>query len=89
MDVLGDIDVSARGQVLKVPALPSRVSPLRMRRCPDPRLLSCTQGDLIVTPTGEARFVLGIPLQLDRNRFKSPSLLDSENLTKQRQCRFT
>ena len=31
--------------------------------------------------TGEAGFVLGIPLQLDRNRFESPSLPDSENLT--------
>ena len=42
-----------------------------------------------MTLMGEARFVLGIPLQLDRNRFESPSLLDSENLTEQRQRRFT
>ena len=79
--MLGDIGVSPKGQVLKIPALPGRVSPLRMRRCSDPQLLSCTKGDLIATPTGEARFVLGIPLQLDRNRFQSPSLSDSENLT--------
>ena len=45
-DVLGDIGVSPRGQVLKIPALPSRVSPLRMRRCSEPRFLSCTKGDL-------------------------------------------
>ena len=87
--MLGDIGVSPRGQVLKIPALPDRVSPLRMRCCLDPRLLSCTKGDLIATPMGEARFVLGIPLQLDRNRFESPSLPDSENLTEQRQRRFT
>ena len=61
-DVLGDIGVSPRGQVLKIPTLPGRVSPLRMRRCPNPRLQSCTKGDLIVTLTGEAGFVLGIPL---------------------------
>ena len=79
--MIRDIGVSPRGQVLKIPALPGRVSPLRMRRCSDPQLLSCTKGDLIATPTGEARFVLGIPLQLDRNRFQSPSLSDSENLT--------
>ena len=54
-DVLGDIGVSPRGQVLKIPALPGRVSPLRMRRCLDSRLLSCTKGDLIVTPTGESK----------------------------------
>ena len=60
--MLGDIGVSPRGQVFKSPALPGRVSPLRMRRCPDPRLLSCTKGDFIATPTGEARFALGIPL---------------------------
>ena len=87
--MLGDISVSPRGQVLKIPALPSRVSPLRMWRCLDLRLQSCTKGDLIVTPTGEAGFVLGIPLQLDKNRFESPSLPDSENLTEQRQRRFT
>ena len=60
--MLGDIGMSPRGQVLKIPTLPSRVSPLRMRRYPDPRLQSCTKGDLIATPTGEAGFVLGIPL---------------------------
>ena len=65
--MLGDIGVSLRGQVLKIPALPGRVSPLRMRRCLDPRLLSCTKGDLIATPTGEVGFVLGISLQLDKN----------------------
>ena len=65
--MLGDIGVSPRGKVLKIPTLPSRVSPLRMQHCLDPRLLSCTKGDLIATLTGEARFVLGIPLQLDRN----------------------
>ena len=42
-----------------------------------------------MTLMGETRFVLGIPLQLDRNRFESPSLPDSENLTEQRQRRFT
>ena len=78
--MLGDIGVSLRGQVLKIPALPCRVSPLRMRRCPDPRLLNCTRGDLFATLMGEAGFVLGIPLQLVRNRFESPSLPDSENL---------
>ena len=52
-------------------------------------LLSCTKGDLFTTLTGEAGFVLGIPLQLDRNRFESPSLPDSENLTEQRQRRVT
>ena len=30
-------------------------------------LLSCAKGDLIATLMGEAGFVLGIPLQLDRN----------------------
>jgi hypothetical protein len=34
----------------------------------------------VVWPLG---FVLGIIPQLGRNRFESPSLLDSENLTKQ------
>ena len=86
--------LSPRGQVFKSPALPGRVSPLRMWRCPDPRLfffllLSCTKGDLIATSMREAGFVLGIPLQLDRNRFKSLSLPDSENLTEQRQRRFS
>ena len=52
-------------------------------------LLSCTKGDLFMTLTGEAGFVLGIPLQLDRNRFESPSLPDSENLTEQWQHRST
>ena len=60
--MLGDIGVSPRGQVLKIPALPGRVSPLRMRRCTDPRLLSCAKGDLIATPMGEPGFLLGIPL---------------------------
>ena len=65
--MLGDIGMSPRGQVFKSPALPGRVSPLRMRRCPDLRLfifflLSCTKGDLIATLTGEVGFVLGIPL---------------------------
>ena len=60
--MLEEIGLSPRGQVHKIPALPGRVSPLRMWRCPDPRLLSCTQSDLIATPTGEAGFVLGIPL---------------------------
>ena len=64
--MLGDIGVSPRGQVLKIPTLPGRVSPLRMRRCTDPRLLSCAKGDLIATLTGEAWFVLGIPFQLDK-----------------------
>ena len=36
-----------------------------------------------------SRFVLGIIPQLGRSRFESPSLLDSENLTEQRQRRFT
>ena len=80
-DVLGDIGMGLRGQVLKIPTLPGRVSPLRMRRCLDPRLRSCTKCDLIATLMGEAGFVLGIPLQLDRNRFESSSLPDSENLT--------
>ena len=53
--MLGDIGVSQRGQVLKIPALSGRVLPLRMRCCLDPRLLSCTKGDLIVTPTGESK----------------------------------
>ena len=79
--MLGDIGVSPRGQVFKSPALPSRVSPLGMRRCLDPRLWSCTKGDLIATLTGEAEFVLRNTLQLDRNQFESPSLPDSENLT--------
>ena len=87
--MLGNISMSPTGQVLKIPALPGRVSPLRMRRCPDPRLRSCTKGDLIATLTGEAGFVLGIPLQLDTNRFESSSLPDSENLTEQRQRRIT
>ena len=56
-DVLGDIGVSPRGQVLKIPALPGSVAPLRMRRYPDPQLQSCTKGDLIATPMGEAGFV--------------------------------
>ena len=34
-------------------------------------------------------FVLGIIAQLGRNRFESPSLPDSENLTEQRQRRAT
>ena len=34
-------------------------------------------------------FVLGITPQLGRNRFESPSLPDSENLTEQRQRRVT
>ena len=44
---------------------------------------------LVATLTEEAGFVLGISLQLDRNQFESPSLPDSENLTEQRQRRFT
>ena len=44
---------------------------------------------LVYDPDGEAGFVLGIPLQLDRNQFESPSLPDSENLTEQWQRRFT
>ena len=87
--MLGDIGVSPRGQVLKIPALPGRVSPLRMRRCLEPRFLSCTKCDLRLPSRGMPGFVLGVPLQLDRNRFESLSLPDSENLTKQRQCRCT
>ena len=87
--MLGDIGMSPRGQVFKSPALPGRVSPLRMWHCPDPQLQSCTKGDLITTQTREAGFVLGIPLQLDRNRWESSSLPDSENLTEQQQRRCT
>ena len=86
--MLGDIGVSPRGQVLKIPTLPGRVSPLRMQRCSEPRFLRCTKGDLRLPSRGMPGFVLGISLQLDRNQFESPSLSDSENLTEQRQRRF-
>ena len=72
--MLGDIGVSPRGQVLKIPALPDRVSPLRMRRCSEPRFLSCTKGDLRLPSRGMPGFVLGIIPQLGRNRFESPYL---------------
>ena len=38
-----------------------------------------------VTPTGKYGFVLGITPQAGWNRFESPSLPDSENLTEQQQ----
>ena len=51
--------------------------------------LSCTKGDLRQPLTRLIGFVLGIIPQLGRNRFESPSLPDSENLTEQRQRRDT
>ena len=42
-----------------------------------------------VTMAGRPGFMLGIIPQLGRNRFESPSLPDSENLTEQRQRRDT
>ena len=44
-------------------------------------VLSCAKGDLKLPSRGMLGWVLGIPLQLDRNRFESSSLPDSENLT--------
>jgi len=44
-------------------------------------VLSCAKGDLWLLLQSMLGCVLGIPLQLDRNRFESPSLPDSENLT--------
>ena len=74
------------------PDLPSRlVESLRARRRSDPRswFLSCTKGDPMRPQWEKYGFVLGIIPQLGRNRFESPSLLDSENLTEQRQRRVT
>ena len=51
--------------------------------------LSCTKGDPRQPLVRLIGFVLGIIPQLGRNRFESPSLPDSENLTEQRQRRFT
>ena len=51
--------------------------------------LSCTKGDLRLPSRGVSGFVLGIPLQLNRNQFELPSLPDSENLTEQQQRRYT
>ena len=51
--------------------------------------LSCTKGDPRQPLIRLIGFVLGIIPQLGRNRFESPSLLDSENLTEQRQRRDT
>ena len=44
-------------------------------------VLSSTKGDLRLLLQSTPGWVLGMPLQLDRNRFESPSLLDSENVT--------
>ena len=51
--------------------------------------LSCTKGDPRRPLIRLLGCVLGIIPQLGRNRFESPSLQDSENLTGQRQRRFT
>jgi len=44
-------------------------------------VLSCANGDLKLPSWGMLGWVLGIPLQLDRNQFESLSFPDSENLT--------
>ena len=65
------------------PELPGRlVVSLRVRRWSYLRLyLSCPKGDLMRPRRGKYGYVLGIIPQLGRNRFESPSLLNSENLT--------
>ena len=85
----------ANGISLRVgssPDLPSRlVESLRVRRSSDPRclFLNCTKGDPMRPQCGKYGFVLGIIPQLGRNRFESPSLLNSENLIEQRQRRVS
>ena len=92
-DVRRAIGISPRGVRCLKSCTSWQSGSLKMQGGPNLRLffyflLSCTKGDLFVTLTGEVGFVLGITLQLNRNRFESPSLQDSENLTEQRQRRF-
>jgi hypothetical protein len=62
--VLGDIGMRPRG--LKSLS-PDRVLPLGMQHQSNLRFLNCTKCDLCDPGAGSARFVLEIPLQLDRN----------------------
>ena len=79
-DVRRTIGISPRGVRCLKSCTSWQSGSLRMQGGPDPRLFFYFSPKF-ATLTGEARFVLGIPLQLDRNRFESLSLPDSENLT--------
>ena len=59
----------------------SRVTPKYGGACRTHDLTKIVRLVTKVTLTGEAWFMWEVNHQLDRNRFKSPSLLDREHLT--------